>query len=59
MYTAVFYTKEMVTKSYGVDVEKVRHEEATGQTDLGEAFDVAVAKGADPMEYIQLIWKEA
>lgn len=59
MYTAVFYTKEMETKSYGVDIVKVRHEVATGQTGLDEAFDVAVANGADPMEYIQLIWKEA
>lgn len=53
MITVVFYTWTEEVKGNGFDYEETCHEVATGKTTIEEAFEVAVANGANPLDTIQ------
>lgn len=53
MITAIFFTWSYESRVYGVEEVATRHEIATGKTTIEEAFEVAVANGADPLDTIQ------
>nr|DAY99004.1 MAG TPA: hypothetical protein [Caudoviricetes sp.] len=53
MITVVFYTWSEEVKGNGSVVSETRHEIVTGKTTIEEAFEVAVANGANPLDTIQ------
>lgn len=53
MITAIFFTNKNI---WGDKDILVKHEINTGKTTIEEAFDVAVANGADSMKRIEFRW---
>lgn len=57
MYTVVFFTEEEVVNGNGFDHVITRHEIEIGKSSFVEAYDVAIANGADPFKKIEFINK--
>lgn len=53
MITVIFYTWREEVKGNGFIEKETRHEIATGKTTIEEAYEVAIANGADPLDTIQ------
>lgn len=53
MITVIFYTWSEEVHGNGFIQNETRHEIATGKTTIEEAFEVAVANGANPLDTIQ------
>ncbi|MFK2681121.1 hypothetical protein ACIXT9_02355 [Bacteroides fragilis] len=53
MITVVFYTYTEEVQGNGFIQNETRHEIATGKTTIEEAFEVAVANGANPIDTIK------
>lgn len=53
MITVVFYTWSEEVQGNGFIQNETRHEIATGKATIEEAFEVAVANGANPNNTIQ------